>query len=309
MKYFIGKPRTNMIIFLAVFVCLIFAFFIYQMAISEKEHFNVGNLSIPTNGVIPQGYYKVDDKNMAVIPYGNAANVGTTGYHPITNAQRWEENANQQAIGSAGPTPDKNIFARQYSNSPDNAANPTINYNPDTVKDSGYKYHDDPSKLTDQADDSEGLGTNGMWVIDQTGKKVWIPKAKVQGDITYYQPGSYRFGPSSYVPTYEDSIYLSTTSDTTISDSARYASYDSPNLKGGICSYNKNSPDKLEDACLALDKNTCASTTCCVLLGGSKCVSGKESGPIMKANYSDRFIVNRDYYYYQGKCYGNCPNS
>jgi hypothetical protein len=47
-------------------------------------------------------------------------------------------------------------------------------------------------------------------------------------------------------------------------------------------------------------------TSCCVLLGSSKCVSGNENGPIMKANYSDVFIPNREYYYYNGRCFGNC---
>jgi hypothetical protein len=30
-------------------------------------------------------------------------------------------------------------------------------------------------------------------------------------------------------------------------------------------------------------------------------------GPTNKANYGDIYIRNRDYYYYQGKCYGNWP--
>jgi len=46
-----------------------------------------------------------------------------------------------------------------------------------------------------------------------------------------------------------------------------------------------------------------------VLLGGQKCVAGNENGPTMKANYSDFLVLNKDFYYYQGKCYGNCPNT
>ena len=62
----------------------------------------------------------------------------------------------------------------------------------------------------------------------------------------------------------------------------------------------------VEEKCNKLDINTCASTKCCVLLGGSKCVAGDEKGPVMKANYSDPFIENKEYYYYNGKCYGYC---
>ena len=69
---------------------------------------------------------------------------------------------------------------------------------------------------------------------------------------------------------------------------------------------NKNNAIELETQCGKIPKDACAYTSCCVLLGGSKCVAGNQSGPTMKANYSDVSVLNRDYYYYQGKCYGNC---
>jgi hypothetical protein len=64
----------------------------------------------------------------------------------------------------------------------------------------------------------------------------------------------------------------------------------------------------LEEKCNAVAPESCASTSCCVLLGGEKCVSGNENGPYMTANYTDYTLTarNKDFYYYQGKCYGNC---
>jgi len=131
-----------------------------------------------------------------------------------------------------------------------------------------------------------------------------IARSNVQGDINYYNPASFRFGTSStYVPNYEDSVYLSrTTGQSTIGEILNPAY-----MLGGMCDYYKNQPTQLEAACQKLDKNTCASTSCCVLLGGAKCVSGTEQGPTVKSNFSDIYVRNRDYYYYQGKCYGNCP--
>ena len=68
------------------------------------------------------------------------------------------------------------------------------------------------------------------------------------------------------------------------------------------------SNDKIsKEECGKLEKDACASTSCCVLLGGSRCVGGNEKGPTMKANYGDITIINRDHYFYKGKCYGNCP--
>ena len=63
---------------------------------------------------------------------------------------------------------------------------------------------------------------------------------------------------------------------------------------------------KIEETCMKMDKNQCASTQCCVLLGGSKCVAGNEQGPLNKTQYSDPLLKNREYYYYMSKCYGHC---
>jgi len=127
--------------------------------------------------------------------------------------------------------------------------------------------------------------------------------ALVKGNIVYYQPGSFKYGPTSYVPYYEDSVYLSRSMNVPVNAPA----YVSSAADAGFCNYYKSDPDQLEAKCNAVGPANCASTTCCVLLGGQKCVAGNENGPTMKANYSDFLVLNKDFYYYQGKCYGNCP--
>jgi len=128
--------------------------------------------------------------------------------------------------------------------------------------------------------------------------------SKLPSDIVYYQPGSYRYGASSYVPYYEDSVFLSRSNKAIVNA----PTYVSSAAQGGFCSYYGTQPDLLEQKCNAIDRASCAATTCCVLLGGQKCVSGNQAGPTMKANYSDFIVLNKDFYYYQGKCYGNCPS-
>lgn len=127
--------------------------------------------------------------------------------------------------------------------------------------------------------------------------------ALVKGNIVYYQPGSFRYGPTSYVPYYEDSVYLSRSANAVVNA----PSYVSSATDSGFCNYYKSDPDQLEAKCNTVGPANCAATTCCVLLGGQKCVAGNENGPTMKANYSDFLVLNKDFYYYQGKCYGNCP--
>jgi hypothetical protein len=128
------------------------------------------------------------------------------------------------------------------------------------------------------------------------------PTGDLGGSPTYYQPGSYKFGSATYVPSYEDSVYLSKTTG----QSSTSSYLDPATMKGGACSYYKNQPDKLEEMCLAIDKNNCGAMSCCVLLGGSKCVSGDALGPRNKLNYGDITVRDKDYYYHDGKCYGNC---
>ena len=129
---------------------------------------------------------------------------------------------------------------------------------------------------------------------------------KPTGDLgagsTFYEPGTYKFGSATYVPSYEDSVYLSKTTG----QSSTSSYLDPATMMGGACSYYKDQPDKLEEMCLAIDKNNCGAMSCCVLLGGSKCVSGSALGPRNKLNYGDITLRDKDYYYHDGKCYGNC---
>lgn len=164
------------------------------------------------------------------------------------------------------------------------------------------QYHDSSEKIAEESDNKD-LQDGTVYVAGKDGKLVALPRSNVQGTITYYQPNSYRFGASTYVPTYEDSVYLSRTTGQSTSGTFSNPAY----MYGGVCTYYKNQPQKLEEACQKMDSNTCASTSCCVLLGGKKCVSGNEQGPTVRSNYSDVYVPNRDFYYYQGKCYGNCP--
>lgn len=158
------------------------------------------------------------------------------------------------------------------------------------------QYHETPEQL---ALDDPSIA------IDASGKAYTQSDTNPQGNTIYYEPGSYLFGASTYVPNYQDSVYLSKlTGESTVKPIVSPAQ-----IASGFCSFYKNSPLKLEEACQATDVNSCSSTSCCVLLGGSKCVSGDAKGPYRRQNYSDVTIKNTDYYYFQGTCYGNCSGN
>tara|TARA_B100001173_G_scaffold311929_1_gene330892 strand:- start:359 stop:991 length:633 start_codon:yes stop_codon:yes gene_type:complete len=109
---------------------------------------------------------------------------------------------------------------------------------------------------------------------------------------------------SNYVPSYEDTVYL--TRSSLVSNSKPI--YDSPSSLAGFCDYTHSNPSKTEEICNKIDNEVCASTTCCVLLGGEKCVAGNKNGPIMTENYNNPDISHKDHYYFNGKCFGNCIN-
>ena len=140
------------------------------------------------------------------------------------------------------------------------------------------------------------------WMFDEEGKLLEVSTEMNKSPILYYIPGAYKFGASNYVPNYEDSVYLSrTTRESQLAPVVNTASQ-----LGGFCSQYATNTAALEEKCAAQDLNACASTSCCVLLGGQKCVAGNENGPKNPASYTDYNLMNRDFYYYQGKCYGNC---
>jgi len=178
--------------------------------------------------------------------------------------------------------------------------------------DAKTKYNSDNLDV-EYHDDLQATGSNNIYntemgkaqVYDVNGNLVDVVSNAVQGNIVYYQPGSYKYGATSYVPYYEDSVFLSRSINAIVNT----PTYVTTNVGGGFCNKYKTDSIKLEEQCNIINNETCAATTCCVLLGGQKCVAGGESGPTMKDNYSDFKILNKDFYYYQGKCYGNCPNT
>jgi hypothetical protein len=115
-----------------------------------------------------------------------------------------------------------------------------------------------------------------------------------------YEPGTVKYGGTGYTPSHEQLAYNNDYKFKTLPDDlTKLSSYESK----GFCELPSS---EIDEKCNALPKGTCATTSCCVLVGGDKCVQGNEQGPKESLIYSDTTIKNRDVYYYQGKCYGNC---
>jgi hypothetical protein len=227
-----------------------------------------GQVPIPETG-IPPNYYQTGEHYMSQVPLGYIASPDRQNIIPQIQSTLIDLSSNDPY--SVVTTNASNRFYGE-----EDSSNNITHYDPDNYN------------LTYHADENT---TNDFYDIS-----VNIPNA------TYYQPGSFPYGPSSWVPNYEDSIYLSKLTGY----SSNSLLYNTASQKSGICVQYQNDPQGLEEKCNKLDQNVCASTSCCVLLGGSKCVSGNVNGPALKSNYSDFFIKNREYYYYNGRCYGNC---
>ena len=60
------------------------------------------------------------------------------------------------------------------------------------------------------ADEIDDSSANGSWLLNK-GKVEFYPWSKMTNLYTYNEKNYYKYGNSQYVPTYEDSIYLSST--------------------------------------------------------------------------------------------------
>ena len=196
----------------------------------------------------------------------------------------------------------------QYETAPLINTYTPLKYNPNFTPDKYDSKFTYDAKNTDREYRDASFGKTDdvnlgkYWMFDEEGKLIEVNTEMNKSPILYYIPGAYKFGASNYVPNYEDSVYLSrTTRESQLAPVVNTASQ-----LGGFCSQYATNTAALEEKCAAQDLNACASTSCCVLLGGQKCVAGNENGPKNPANYTDYSLMNRDFYYYQGKCYGNC---
>ena len=79
-------------------------------------------------------------------------------------------------------------------------------------------------------------------------------------------------------------------------------------MKKGFCKVNSGDSSKLNKECKKLTKDVCNMTECCVYAKTGKkegCMAGDVMGPTYQYDDKDNKI-NFDYYYYMGKCSGNC---
>lgn len=69
---------------------------------------------------------------------------------------------------------------------------------------------------------------------------------------------------------------------------------------------NDHDPVKLNEICKSFSKDTCKTSSFCVLLDGEKCVGGSLSGPTFLTDSGKD--VDFKYYIHKNKCRGECPN-
>ena len=74
------------------------------------------------------------------------------------------------------------------------------------VNDFNVEYHDPPEVIAK----NEDIEFGSVWVYDPIAKKkIAIKRPAMQSNFTYYEPDTYKYGASTYVPSYTDSVLLS----------------------------------------------------------------------------------------------------
>lgn len=137
--------------------------------------------------------------SLAVGLFLNELNIFIEGYEDSTN--KYTEKAKADAV-EKGYT---SGYAGSGSINVDISDNPLYQYNIDNYN---VEYHDSADVWKNKRGNMD-LSFGNIWVIDASGNKVNIPYSSLSNFTTYNQPGTFKYGASSYVPSYEDSIYLS----------------------------------------------------------------------------------------------------
>ena len=140
-------------------------------------------------------------------------------------------------------------------------------------------------------------GENTSDIINQPTLTQGLTADNVTPKPIYFEPGTIKYGGLGYTPSYADVKYYS--------HAKFHSKPENVISSAGFCSEKENIMVDMDEKCSSLSSDVCASTECCVAIGG-KCIHGNEYGPMNKKIYSDTTVKNNDAYYYMNKCYGNC---
>ena len=67
------------------------------MPISGNNTITTEPVDIPTNGIIPDGFYKISQTKMSRVPYGYSANLDRSGIVPMTKSEMYSQYANDKS--------------------------------------------------------------------------------------------------------------------------------------------------------------------------------------------------------------------
>jgi len=183
--------KNIVLLFCILLILLVIGIFTTHYSCKEGLD-NFDAINIPMSGVIPDGYYKLDDTKMKKIPYGYTTNTEKTELLPNTQANYWKEYVNNK----------ENIPGSQMV---DGSTIENSKYNRDNYD---VLYHDSEETIKYQSG-LYGSEFGTTMVLDSCGNKILIPYSEMQGFPIYYKPGSYKYGASTYIPNYEASVLLS----------------------------------------------------------------------------------------------------
>jgi hypothetical protein len=102
------------------------------------------------------------------------------------------------------------------------------------------EYHDSAEKIA--KDTGYGLEVGVVWLYDPIQKKkIAFARPAIQNSATYYEPGTYKHGASTYVPDYSESVLLSTTNNYLTSNApappANFSFYNINTAESGMSTY------------------------------------------------------------------------
>lgn len=233
--------------------------------------------ALPYSGVLPRGYYKINTNEMAAIP----------DHYYIYDEE------NMALIPNGFIAAEDKTYIFRASDELKSQIDKVDDYDPSDF--SSYRENTGAASTTP-------VPTTPIVTVHPTTNPEYINTiVDQQNEVLRERTDTGSMGQYHPSPSYSHFDNHTITNTTALENT--------PGMLGGFCEQNKHSALEIEKKCSTLGKDVCASTNCCVLLGNETCVSGNERGPSYQDHYRNPMIPNRDYYYYKGKCYGNCKRS
>jgi hypothetical protein len=141
----------------------------------------------------PTDLYTLNMSNSTDVSY-NTLSITDISMVDMSLPSSYLADVSGDVLTNPSPSFNNNDYYKEFNTRIDPVFFDTNNYN--------VQYH------SVNENDGDRLGDRGTWVKKPDGNMEFIEWTNMPKYTTYYEPGAFPYGPSNYVPTYEDTVNM-----------------------------------------------------------------------------------------------------